>query len=148
MFGSPDPHLRLSGIRLSRRLHAAISFMLLLCISWGLLSPDPFSVVRDNSLSWICRLDDMILHWGAFTLLSTAIASFSLRWLRTVSPVTLGALCLYAVATELLQTFIVGRTCDPADALANALGIATGVGVTLQLWSRLQTVSQRSGSAI
>ena len=134
MFQSTRKHRIPLAKLLNRHAHAVSCILLILFVSWGLLTPDPFAVVRNKPLSWISQLDDMILHCGAFMALSAAVSSLCLRCTRTIPLTAVVALCTYAIATELLQGFVVGRTCDPSDALANSLGITVGIVVTSQFW--------------
>ncbi len=98
-------------------------------LSWALLSPDPFARVRGGPLGWVKTVNDLILHCGAFCVLSTIVFSFSFRLLRTIPLTIIVSVVTYAFATELLQSAVPGRTTDPADALANFFGILTGLAV-------------------
>ncbi len=125
-------------------MHACGCVAMLTFISWSLLSPDPFAIVRHNQLSWISRLDDLILHLSAFSVLSISVCSLCLRWVRTLPVTVVSALGIYAVVTELLQCLVAGRTCDPADAMANAFGILCGMFVTVQVWWLCQASEKAS----
>ncbi len=114
----------------SFRLHLCLCLILAVGLSAALLTPDPFRVVRRTPLGLLERLDDAILHCSAFAILAFAVASLVLRVAKTVPLTLVVALGTYAAATEFLQSFVPGRTCDPSDALANMLGISAGMVLT------------------
>ncbi|HEX2093541.1 MAG TPA: VanZ family protein [Longimicrobiaceae bacterium] len=68
---------------------------------------------------------DKLLHFGAYALLGFLLArgasgsGLAPRW-----PVALG--WLYGVSDEVHQSFVPGRSADPADWLADALGVVAG----------------------
>lgn len=114
----------------SFRLHLCLCLILAAGLSAALLTPDPFRVVRKTPLGLLERLDDAVLHCSAFAILAFAVASLVLRVARTVPLTLVVALGTYGAATEFLQSFVPGRTCDPSDALANMLGITAGMILT------------------
>ncbi len=111
----------------SRQTHAIMCIFATGVISWALLSPDPFAVVQISGLRWVRQLNDLVMHMGAFSTLTVAIVTLSLRISGFLPLTIVVGLVAYAVATEILQTFVPGRTCDPADALANTAGIIVGI---------------------
>ncbi|MCA9035926.1 MAG: VanZ family protein [Planctomycetaceae bacterium] len=100
---------------------------MLLLVSWSLLSPDPYAVVRRTSFSWIRTLDDAVKHAAAFAALAGVTASFCFRLLNSLPTCVIIGLTTYAAATEILQGFVPGRSCDPLDAVANSVGIVVGL---------------------
>lgn len=101
--------------------------MMLCAVTWALLSPDPFAVVRSSPLGWLSAVNDGILHLTVFSCLTVCAASLAVRTAGFLPATVVVALVAYAIATELLQGFVPGRTCDPADALANSCGIIFGI---------------------
>ncbi len=130
--------LSLGDIIRSRQAHAILCVLATGFISWALLSPDPFAVVPIRGLGWVRQLNDLFLHMGAFSALTVAIVSLSLRISGFLPLTIVMGLVAYAVATEILQTFVPGRTCDPADALANAAGIIVGIIAAYRLMHLLR----------
>ncbi|MCA9057615.1 MAG: VanZ family protein [Planctomycetaceae bacterium] len=107
----------------STKLHALLSVGMLLLVSWALLSPDPFEVVRNTPLAPVERLSDLVLHTGVFLLLSIAVIGLGYRIQQRLTTTAAGLLAVYSGSTELIQARIPGRTCDPVDAMANLTGI-------------------------
>ena len=114
-------------LRQLRYPHLAVCAGLLALISWGLLSTAPFAAVKRSPLSFMTTISDLIMHCGAYATLSVVCLSLSTasrdpKVARTV----LTLLVIHGLGTEVLQTWIPRRTCDPLDALANMAGIAAG----------------------
>lgn len=126
-----------------RQLHAVACVLLLTAVSWALLSPDPFAQVQETPLSWLQRLDDLLLHTLAFLSLSSVLLSFTVRLQQNVSSSAVGGLLAYAVVTELLQTVVPGRMCDATDALANLTGVVAGLLLVLASLSVSRTAVAR-----
>lgn len=130
MVTNTTPRFRLRTLRvglLSRRAHGILSTILLAAVTWALLSPDPFSAVRDSPLGWLGLLNDKLLHISVFCGLTACIVSLAVRTAGFLPMTVVVALASYAVATELLQGFVPGRMCDPGDVLANGAGLILGV---------------------
>jgi VanZ family protein len=105
---------------------------LIAVVSWALLSPMPFAAVRDTPLSALSTVSDLLLHCGAYGLLSFVCSlAVADRQNDGARRVLLALLIAHGVVSELLQTLIPYRSCDPFDGLANMIGIAMGtVAVT------------------
>lgn len=114
----------------SQKLHLIACILLGIGLTAALLTPDPFRAVRKTPFGAIAKIDDAILHCGSFAVLAFAVASFLLRVVQSVPLTAVVALATYGAATEFLQSFVPGRTCDPSDALANMLGITFGMILT------------------
>jgi VanZ family protein len=105
---------------------------LTLCVAyWGLLTvllltSDPARLVGLHSVPWF-PFADFGIHLTAFVGLSLVVHTTS--WPKRPRWYMLACLCLYAVTTELMQSFVPHRTCAPTDAVANFLGIAIGTGI-------------------
>lgn len=113
-------------------LHRFLACALVLFVTWSLLSPDPFAVVRHSPLSSLEALSDLILHFGAFAVLSGALlTALPVPSSRITNQVMAVGLIGYAIGMEFLQAFVPGRTCDPRDAVANLAGIVGGMGICL-----------------
>lgn len=76
---------------------------------------------------------DKLVHFGAYALLGflLARAHSALRW-PAWAAVAVGL--LYALSDEYHQSFVPGRAADPADWVADALGV--GAAVALHSWLR------------
>ncbi|MEZ6063060.1 MAG: VanZ family protein [Planctomycetaceae bacterium] len=111
-----------------RSLHAAACFLMLAVVSWALLTPDPFAVVKGGPLQVVAGFDDLVLHLGVYTVFSaTCFGLVADSRDRRVRNLVVAILCLHAVGTEILQASVPGRTADPLDAVANLTGITLGV---------------------
>ena len=110
--------------------------LLLVAVYWPLLflathTPVSASPVSLNSL-------DKIVHFGAFFVLAVLVAFFLFVKGRRTRNWMIGifaGLCVYAAVDELLQ-IPVGRYCDPADWVADVLGIAAGLTCFLLVANR------------
>lgn len=96
-------------------------------LSWSLLSPDPYAVVRDSSLSWLENFGDIIAHVTAFSLCSSTVLGLFPLTGRDIPFRALVAMICYCVVLEALQTFVPGRSCDAKDAMANLCGFVLGL---------------------
>lgn len=116
------------------RLHTALLWRLLLWtlvagVTWLAVSPRP---PASADLGW-----DKLNHASAFIALAFCAcqAHAGARWR------SMAALLAYGVLIELLQSQVPNRSADPVDVLADALGIALGVGLATlagSLLARLQ----------
>ena len=121
----------------TRRLHIAVCFGLLCFVSWGLLASNPLGALKHSPLAFVRTISDILMHCAVYSVFSLACFSFALRSHDSrVRTVVLAGLMVHGISTELIQTFIPTRTCDPLDAMANMVGIAIGVAVTGFLFSK------------
>ena len=117
----------LSARRLWNTSHLLLSLFQVAAVSWALLTPDPFALVRDTSLSWVQSASDLLLHASVFTVLSATVFSLCLAIFDEFPPVAVFAMLGYSVTVEGLQALVPGRTCDPRDAIANVAGFVLGL---------------------
>jgi len=96
-------------------------------LSWALLTPDPFSLVRDTSFSWVQSVSDLLVHASVFIVLSTTVFSLSYALFGEFPPIVVFAMLGYCLIVEGLQAFVPGRCCDPRDAIANVTGFVVGL---------------------
>lgn len=139
IFQGPKVSVRSMAVAVTGlKTHAVCAAVLLAAVNWALLSPDPFALIRQSPVGWLARLDDLFQHLGAFGLLSLALFSLSMRTTGTISASLAATLAVYAGCTELIQAYVPGRTCDPADALANIGGILLGFNLVFahSAWQR------------
>lgn len=108
-------------------LYGASCLALLGCVSWSLLTPDPFAVVRQTSLAWLEQVSDLFVHTAVFTLLSVTWLGLWLLVADDLSPFALFIMLGYCVSMEALQAFVPGRHCDPIDGIANVAGFVFGL---------------------
>lgn len=125
----------LASIRI-RQLHVAGCLGLLLFVSWGLLTSDPLAVVKRSPFSVLTTVSDLLMHCGVYSVFSlaccTAVSRAREPW---VLKAVLALLVFHGLATEVLQTWVPCRTCDPLDALANMTGIASGAVLATRVFS-------------
>ncbi|MDA1230745.1 MAG: VanZ family protein [Planctomycetota bacterium] len=115
--------------RIRNIAHLALCLIQTAAVSWALLTPDPFSLVRDTSLDWVQCVSDLLLHTCVFTVLSATVFSLCLVIYGEFPPVAVFAMLGYCIAVEGLQAFVPGRCCDPRDAIANVTGFVLGLAV-------------------
>jgi VanZ family protein len=96
-------------------------------ITWSLLSPDPYSVVRETKLAWAEQLGGLITHTGAFFVLSVLWMGLFPLLQRTIPGPAVFLMLAYCLSMEVLQSFVPGRECDPLDAVANVCGFVIGL---------------------
>lgn len=96
-------------------------------MSWALLTPDPFALVRDTSIGWVQSASDLLTHAIVFTVLAATVFSLCLTIFGEFPPIAVFTMLGYSMAMEGLQAIVPGRTCDLRDALANVVGIALGL---------------------
>lgn len=120
-----------SFVRLPRfpaTIHQCCCVVLFLFVSWGLLTPDPYSAVQHAGLGRPHGVSDTVLHFVVYGSLSvTCWMLIGARAHRRRRAVIAMLLMTHAIGTECLQSFIPGRTCDPRDVVANFAGILCGV---------------------
>lgn len=106
-----------------------IGLVLLVFVSWSLLIPDPYAIVRNTSLAWLEQVSDVFQHLAAFTLLSGIWLAVVQRHTGSLPPVILFTMLAYCLAMEGLQALVPGRHCGPRDALANVAGFVFGLAI-------------------
>jgi hypothetical protein len=87
---------------------------------------------------------DKIVHIGIFAIvvITGARAGVPLAWL-------VGLLAVHAVSSELAQHwFLVNRTGDPADVVADLVGVAVGSAVAVKMPGGTGVASRRSGGSL
>jgi hypothetical protein len=102
--------------------HAACCAMMLVCLSWALLTPDPYTVTNSLLAPASVSVDDFVQHLVAFAVLSLGCLSLTYR-IRLKPYSVVGMLMVFAAATECLQSIVPGRTPDVVDLIANLTGI-------------------------
>ena len=124
---------RSTAFRVTRPLHVIGSALLLGIVSWGLLAPNAFVLLRTSPLSPLALMNDAIIHCLAYTmatliggLLFSNSDSVKVRLICVV-------LMMHGLGTELLQAFIPQRTCSAMDLLANLTGAALGAVIALRI---------------
>ncbi len=113
--------------RLALYFYVAICLAMLGAVSWSLLTPDPFAVVRSSSLAWLEQVSDLLVHAVVFTLLSAAWLGLCLQLAGDLSPFALCIMLGYCVSMEAMQAIVPGRHCDPVDGVANVAGFVFGL---------------------
>jgi len=114
--------------RLFRVAHATVAMGLLVVASWGLLSANPLAPLNGTASFHLIRaVDDFLIHLGVYTLVAAGAASFFQGSSRMIQNWLAGAIITHAISTELLQSLIPERNCDPVDLVANLLGIMLGL---------------------
>ena len=112
--------------RIWNSAHLLFCMIQVAAVSWSLLTPDPFALVRDTSLDWIENAGDLLMHAVVFTVLSATVFSLCLAIVGEIPAGAVFAMLGYCLTGEGLQEFVPGRTCDPRDAIANVAGFALG----------------------
>ena len=87
---------------------------------------------------------DKLAHFGAYAVLGALLAHAhaSLRWTAWAA-VVVGL--LYALSDEYHQSFVPGRAADPADWVADALGVIAAVALHSWLRRRGRGSAPRTG---
>jgi hypothetical protein len=88
-----------------------------------LLTPDPWRLLGLRRVAHAIPIPNRGVHFTLF--LGLTLLMHASRWPLRRIPLLLG-LAGYAVAAELLQTFVPPRTVELIDALENLAGIALG----------------------
>jgi VanZ family protein len=96
-------------------------------LTWSLLSPDPYAIVRGSSLNWLENISDLLAHLTAFSLFSASIFGWYLLTARPIPIRAVYATMAYCLILEGLQVFVPGRHCDAKDAMANLCGFVLGL---------------------
>jgi len=117
----------LTSLRLRNWIHLSLCLIQAIGLSWALLTPDPFSLVRDTSFSWVQSVSDLLVHASVFIVLSTTVFSLSYALFGEFPPIVVFAMLGYCLIVEGLQAFVPGRCCDPRDAIANVTGFVVGL---------------------
>ncbi len=100
----------------------------MLCfVSWALLAPDPFAVVRTSSLSWVESVSDLLVHTVVFSALSIAWLGLFPLLRRELTALPVFTMLGYCVLMEVFQAFVPGRDCNSMDALCNVAGFVFGL---------------------
>lgn len=128
--------------RLRNSIHLLFCAIQFAGVSWALLVPDPFALVRGTSLGWVQGVSDLLQHTFVFTVLSVTSISLCLKVFGEFSPVAMFAMLGYCLSVEGLQAFVPGRTCDPRDAIANVAGFYLGLGFVRVVAKLRSTLSQ------
>ena len=118
--------------------------MRMCCVGYGSLLTA--ALLGQNPLRWLqgqpalvqtYHFTEPLMHFGCFVLLT--VACLLARW-SAPRRVTLMMLAIYAMATELLQSLVPGRTPEFVDLLQNFSGI--GVGLILA-WMIMKALPSR-----
>lgn len=117
----------LTSLRIRNWIHLSLCLIQATALSWALLTPDPFSLVRDTSFSWVQSVSDLLIHTSVFIALSTTVFSLCYALYREFPAVVVFAMLGYCLVVEGLQAFVPGRSCDPRDAIANVTGFVVGL---------------------
>jgi VanZ family protein len=123
-------------------LHTVIAAALLVLVSWSLLSTNPLATTDDTSFRFIRRIDDFLIHLSVYTIITVTLIPLVSHCQSRVQRALVGSVITHAVMTELLQTMIPRRVCDPLDLAANLLGIVLGIQLTMW-WPRVLAILQK-----
>ena len=107
--------------------HLILCLLQVAAVSWVLLTPDPYALVRGTSLGWLQSVSDLLQHTLVFTVLSATVFSLCVAIFGEFPPVAVFSMLGYCLFVEGLQAFVPGRNCDPRDALANVAGFVLGL---------------------
>ncbi|MEZ6035691.1 MAG: VanZ family protein [Planctomycetaceae bacterium] len=121
-------HASSSG-RIWHASHLLLCLLQVAAVSWALLTPDPYALVRGTSLGWLQSVSDLLQHTLVFTVLSATVFSLCLAIFGEFPPVAVFSMLGYCLFVEGLQAFVPGRTCDPRDAIANVTGFVLGLAI-------------------
>jgi VanZ family protein len=108
-------------------VYVVVCIGLLGFLTWSLLAPDPYCVVRETKLAWAEQLSDMFTHTGAFFLLSALWMGLFPLLQRTIPGPAMFLMLAYCLSMEVLQAFVPGRECASLDAIANVSGFVLGL---------------------
>ena len=108
-----------------------------------------------SAVPWASPYPDWLLHGLEYMGLALLLARALNGGLGRVPTTRLlllswSACVAWAISDELHQSFVPGRTCDPRDACADAIGAALGLlamRLILGLWHRPRTTSLRGPAA-
>ncbi len=115
----------------SPRVRLAIAVCAAAGLSYALLAPDPWWIIRwlqgDTARVLQHGVSDKLHHVLGYLTLTLCLMWWAVsQSQRTVMLLGLATAC-HAVATELLQHFVPGRTVDRGDFVANLTGVSLGV---------------------
>ena len=119
----------LTSLRIRNWIHLSLCLIQATALSWALLTPDPFSLVRETSFSWVQSISDLLVNAFVFIVLSTTAFSLTYALFGEFPPVVVFAMLGYSLIVEGLQAFVPGRCCDPRYAIANVAGFVVGLAV-------------------
>lgn len=101
--------------------------------TWLLLIPDPYAASRAFEPIRQANISGYLIHPCVYFLMTAlTLANVPAAYRNPTSPwlggvgLMLAVLVAHGLATEVLQHYIPGRSCDPLDALANLSGISIG----------------------
>jgi VanZ family protein len=123
----PNVLPNIASPRFRNWIHVSLCLIQATALSWALLAPDPFSLVRDTSFSWVQSVSDLLIHTCVFIVLSTTVFSLCYAMFGEFPAVAVFAMLGYCLIVEGLQAFVPGRCCDPRDAIANVTGFVVGL---------------------
>jgi VanZ family protein len=90
---------------------------------------------------------DKIAHCALYAVLGATLASGRFRASSSVPHVVLLVLgALYGISDEWHQAWVPGRDPDPADWLADVVGLALGYGTTMSFLGRTKDHGTMEGS--
>lgn len=127
--------------RAAAMLYVTGCLSLLCFVSWSLLTPDPFGIVRDSPFAWTEYQSDLMAHATAFAVLSAAWLGMFPLLRREPSLMALLAMLGYCLCIESLQTFVPGRHCCTLDAIANIVGFLLGLLIVRVLAFQIPTTN-------
>jgi len=135
-------------VTLSERTRAALAVGWALAILAASLRPGGAAGSLAGPLGLVGP--DKWLHAAGYALLAALAAAAVLPRTRRRYLALLAAVIVYGALVELLQLPVAGRTGDPADALANAVGagLALVAWAALGLSARLDGPSAREDAAL
>ncbi len=94
---------------------------------------------------WV-NVNDKVAHVGAYAVLGGTLAwgrHRSATWMDHRWLLVVGA--LYAVSDEIHQMYVPGRSADPADLLADVVGLLLGYGTTWAILGRTKDARDPAG---
>ena len=103
-----------------RRAFALLTIVLLAYVSWEAFKANPGGLHGPRI--------DKLLHFSAFLSLAISSSLALVPGWRSVGQVVAGLL-LYGALIEIVQAFIPGRDASVLDLLADAAGLAAGLGL-------------------
>lgn len=133
----------LTSLRIRNWIHLSLCLIQATGLSWALLTPDPFSLVRDTSFSWVQSVSDLLIHTSVFIALSTTVFSLCYALYGEFPAIVVFAMLTYCLIVEGLQAFVPGRCCDPRDAIANVTGFVVGLAV-VRILAMVRPVSAKT----
>ena len=126
------------------RAYILCNVALICLVTWLLLTPDPGTSLALQPTHWAVRMDDLLVHGMVFSLLTIMFTSPLLHRAAKQRRKAIGFLICYAVVTEFAQSFVPGRFADPADGLANIVGITCGLTIVFVADRAFQLFWQRT----